>query len=105
MASCYDIGNTVRFFIEFTDENGDATDPADISLLIRKVEDPKAAAIAVEMGDLDNPVPGQWQYYWQIPTAASSAGSWAYRYEADFAGDRHAAKEARIVVHHSYMYD
>lgn len=74
----YDVGDLVRVSAAFTDEDGNPTDPDDVTLTILQ---PDGTVIEKVTADLDNDVTGTWTYDVDTTGADNSNwGNWYYRF-------------------------
>lgn len=97
----YDIGDVVRIEGEFKNPDGELTDPGTVSVTIKKPDGTELPTRVYNEStdDIQKDGVGRYRTDVDIPSVASSAGTWRYRWFSD--GEGKAAEEGAFKIRRS----
>lgn len=95
----FDLGQKIRFSVEFTNNSGAFANPTTV---VFKIKDPLGNIVTYTGGNVVNSSTGNYYLDYPIPAQADFAGGWEYRWEGT--GTVVAADEGEFDVRESAFY-
>lgn len=77
--SAYNLGQSVKLYVDFTDANGAAANPTTVRCKVQKPDGTEATYTSASSPAVTNPSTGRFQ----LILSADQSGMWTYRWEGD----------------------